>query len=646
MSDIINDFNLGLVTLSDTFSLVSATSSPDFAPSFQSIGSFWIVSFVNLEKVQSFNKFTYTSSGEIKSRFLDTHYRISRNGVNFTEWLVLDEDITNFPHFDPLDNMWIDIKFERIGTKTNGEIRLLSYFLEGSLLRKETEGNISLPPSEEVIIKAPFIFKVFRIDDFEVLPNSDNLEIYYRFSQDSTRTWSDWELLTKQNISTRRISPIRFFQIEYKVKNTGNLNKNITDINLIGDFQNVTQDYQKTNLYGIRECCLSNLNGIFDANGNFIPSDNGTSDGAACSVDSGLKPLTDQEKANLYNPYQQAKANELLNVLSNSSMEVFGHRVQYFVTDPDGKGIDYTLHEFGLFNISCEGELKVAVENNQFPDNQISMNQFDLNLFDSFEIHITKEGFKKLFGVQRRPSKEDLVYFCDLNRLYIVDHAQQFRGFNNYSIYYKVILRKYNKSANVKSGSSSIENRINELTKNSTIDELFGIEAQKDKAAVANKKEQLRLTKDPIRVEISGVPINSLIVKELIENSNNVISKQHYDFSNALIGGSNNSIDGAFGVVSYTNIDSRLEKSDNISFFIWFNLNNYLEGEVHNLFHYYDSVNSLGWKIDLTNDIITTNLNSATYSWNLSLNNNQTLYEGVWYAFLMNLDQRNKKMTQ
>ena len=100
----------------------------------------------------------------------------------------------------------------------------------------------------------------------------------------------------------------------------------------------------------------------------------------------------------------------------------------------------------------------------------------------------------------------------------------------------------------------------------------------------------------------------------------------------------------SFGIISYTNIDSRLEKSDNISFFIWFNLNNYLDAEVHNLFHYYDSVNSLGWKIDLTNDIITTNLNSTTYSWNLSLNNNQTLYEGVWYAFLMNLDQRNKKM--
>jgi hypothetical protein len=124
--------------------------------------------------------------------------------------------------------------------------------------------------------------------------------------------------------------------------------------------------------------------------------------GIECSGD-GLKPMTTQEKANLYNPYQQGKANELLNRLANDSVEVFGHRIQYFVTDPDGKGIDYSLHEYGLFSISCEGQLKVSVDNNQFPDNQISMNQFDLNLFDSFEIHITKESFKALFGVQRRP---------------------------------------------------------------------------------------------------------------------------------------------------------------------------------------------------------------------------------------------------
>ena len=54
----------------------------------------------------------------------------------------------------------------------------------------------------------------------------------------------------------------------------------------------------------------------------------------------------------------------------------------------------YLWTEFGLFNIVCEGEIKVAVENNQFPDGTMNMNVFDLALIDSFQVQITKDEFK------------------------------------------------------------------------------------------------------------------------------------------------------------------------------------------------------------------------------------------------------------
>jgi hypothetical protein len=551
--------------------------------------------------------------------------------------------------------MYIDIKLVRSGSKSDGEIRLYSYELEGELLRNEADGTALVSPGKDLVIRPPFIFKVFRIDNVEIVTSSNlaNVEFWWRFSQDSTRTWSNWEPLTKENISTKRINPVRFFQIEYLIKNNSSQTIKIQDINLIGDFQNVTLDSQKTNLYGIRECCQSFLlansanssnAGTFDENGNFIANSSGVLNGQACSSDNQFKPLTPEEKSTLYNPYQQTAALNLLNKLSNDAMEVFGHKVQYFVTDPDGKGIDYTLHEYGLFNISCEAELKVAVEGNQFPDNQIQMNQFDLNLFDSFEIHITKESFKSLFGVQRRPSKEDLVYFCDLNRLYIVDHAQQFRNFNNYAVYYKVVLRKYNKAANVQAGDQTIQDRINQLTKNSTIDELFGIENNQDKASVANKPQLQPLTRDPIRIEISGINTNQLIVKELIENSTNIISKQHYDFSDVFSGGQFNSVSS---VIKYKNLDPRIKVSDNIGFFVWFNLNNYLPGEAHNFFTYYDGNNNLGWKSSLLDDSITVTLNGDDYIWNLgTVPGNDLLVENVWYCYLLNIDQRQRKIEQ
>ena len=672
MSNIVNNFTTGEINISEKYNLEAIPPAIDATPLFSTIGQEWIVSFIQLERVEKFTEFHVETIGILQTRYLEVSYRISRNGTSWSNFYAFDESnathyttgsysitktnytLPDFPAFDPLDPMYIEIKFVRSGSKTDGDIRLYGYELIGELLRNSSDGTVLVGTGKESVIRPPYVYKVFRIDNVEIVTSSSltGVEFLYRFSQDNTRTWSNWEPLTKQNISTRRINPVRFFQIEYLVKNNSGSTIKIQDINLIGDFQNVTLDSQKTNLYGIRECCQSYLlansanssnAGSFDENGNFIANSSGILSGQVCSSDNQFKPLTADEKSTLYNPYQQSAAVNLLNKLSNDAMEVFGHKVQYFVTDPDGKGIDYSLHEFGLFNISCEGELKVAVEGNQFPDNQIMMNQFDLNLFDSFEIHITKESFKALFGVQRRPSKEDLVYFCDINRLFIVDHAQQFRNFNNYAIYYKVVLRKYNRASNVQAGSQTIKDRIDQLTNNSTIDQLFGIENNQDKAAVANKPQLQPLTRDPIRVAISGINTNQLIVKELIENSTNIISKQHYDFSDALISNQNN----ITSVIKYKNLDPRLKVSDNIGFFLWFNLNNYLEDETHNFFTYYDSTNNLGWKIDLLGDVISVTMNNDTYTWTLdSTPGASALYENVWYCYLVNIDQRQRKMQQ
>ncbi len=263
------------------------------------------------------------------------------------------------------------------------------------------------------------------------------------------------------------------------------------------------------------------------------------------------------------------------------------------------------------------------------------MNQFDLNLFESMEVHITKVQFKEIFGPQRRPSKEDLVYFCDISRMFIVDHAQQFRSFNNSSVYYKLILKKYNQKANVQPVNQEIKNQLNSLTKNSTIDELFGIEQSQDKSAVANKDQLRTLTRDPIRLEYTAE-----IDKELIENSSNIISKSNYDLA---------SVAQSLSAVKYKNLDPILKVSDNIGFMIWFNIHNYILDESYNFINYYDEVNELGWKINLSNDNINVNLNSTTYSFNLTgstTSNTVGLEEDTWYCYVANIDQRNRNLDQ
>jgi len=652
---IFSDLENGNLLISDKFDINASLNSVDATPYFNTFGSEYIISFVNLQNVSKITNFRYDTLGLTDTRFLKNYYRISRDGNSWTDWLDLKRSIDNFPTVDPRDPLYLDIKWVRTGTSQVGAIRILEYSIGGTLERKmfESAGDgfstVNLTPGENTIWSAPFIYKVFGITDIEVISSTNlkDVDIKYRFSQDNSRTWSNWEPFTKENITTIRINPIRFFQIEYSITNNTKSNVGIQDINIIGDFQNVSKDYFKTNLYGIRECCQSNLTGYTDASGNFIPADNtngsGTTVGGGISNSGGscdttgsgstLPQMTSQDKANLFNPYKQNTAMDLLNKLSSDAEQVFGHRVIYFVTDPDKRGQDHTMHEYQLYNVVCEGNIKVSVDGNNFPDSQIVMNQFDLSLFESMSIHITKSQFKEIFGPQRRPSKEDFLYFCDVNRMFQVDHAQQFRNFNNSAVYYKLVLKKYTQKANVKAGNQEINNKLQQLTKNSTINELFGIENAQDKASIANKDQFATLTKETIRLEY-----NATIDKELIENSTTIISKAHYDLS---------SVNYGEVAVKYKNFDPLLRVSDNIGYQIWFKINNYINDEVYNFIDYYDAATSLGWKVDLLNDAIRVKLNSDVYNYDLmgySSDQNIAFEEDVWYCYVINIDQRNRKL--
>jgi len=657
MQQIVSSLENGTVNLSDKFDINVGAYSVDATPYFNSIGSEYTISFLNLQDVSQLTTFKYDTLGMTDTRFLKNYYRISRDNVAWTEWYDLKRAIDNFPTIDSKDPLYLDVKWVRAGSSAVGAIRLLEYSIGGKVERNlvETAGDgvstVNLVPGETSIWKAPFIYKVFSVTDIEIISAGDltGVDIKYRFSQDNSRTWSNWEPFTKENITTVRINPVRFFQIEYSITNNSQSNKSVQDINIIGDFQNVSKDYFKTNLYGIRECCQSNLVGYVDPSGNFVPADNtngsGTGAGGGISGSGGscdttgngstLPELNSQDKANLFNPYKQNTAMDLLNKLSADAEQMFGHRVIYFVTDPDKKGQDHTMHEYQLYNVVCEGNIKVAVDGNNFPDSQIVMNQFDLSLFEAMTVHITKKQFKEIFGPQRRPSKEDFLYFCDVNRMFQVDHAQQFRNFNNSAIYYKLVLKKYSQKANVKAGTQEIQNKLTQLTKNSTIDELFGIENNQDKASIANKQQFTPLTKDPIRLEYKAT-----IDKELIENSSTIISKAHYDLS---------TVDYQQVAVKYKNFDPVLSVSDNIGYMLWFNINNYITDEVYNFMNYYDANTNLGWKVNLSNDAIQVILNSDTYNFDLMgspSTDNIALEEDTWYCYVLNINQRQRNMQQ
>jgi hypothetical protein len=297
----------GTIVISDKFNIGASASDADATPYINNIGEEYTISFTNIQNVSKLTKFTYDTLGMTDTRYLAQYYRLSRDGQKWTTWFDLKKNIDNFPTIDPLDPLYLDIKWVRKGNNSIGSIRILEYSIEGVIERPMTDdgSTVQLAAGDSQIIKPPFIYKVFKLEDVEVISSTgvEGATLKWRYSQDNSRTWSDWEILTKENVSTKRLTPTRFFEVEYSIENTTAVPIKIQDINLIGNFQNVTLDYQKTNLYGLRECCQSNLTGTFDANGNFIPNTNLNSDGSGSCESTNLFPKTTaDQQALLYNP--------------------------------------------------------------------------------------------------------------------------------------------------------------------------------------------------------------------------------------------------------------------------------------------------------------------------------------------------------
>jgi hypothetical protein len=593
-----------------------------------------IVSVKNISGLEVLNTLSTTIIGENNTTKLLMYYRIalSHDPENWSEWIEVSPngDSDCFVEVSPFYDYNIDIKFVRTGSSSNGELVISDFIWKGTWDANSIETPVldlttSISP---VILDVKDTYKVFSLEGYElVAKNIADLEIHYRISQNDKRTWSQWTLLTTENIKTEKIDPIRFFNIQYKFTHIGNSGTiQIRDLNLYGSYINISQNYTTANLMGLRENCK---NGVIGNTGlNAGTGSNNLSMTSGLQTEPSVWSTLDKNDGDLFNPYNLGGAIDMYNELANQATDLGGWKVEYFRTNPDENGIDHSIHEYSLFGVVADGEVKIMVPNNQFPSNQVAFNQFDLALLESFEVHLTKQQFKSVFGEEHRPRREDFLYFCDISRMYRVEHAQAIRDFGNSSVYYKLILGKYNKKANVQPTNTTLQDKINSIVQNSTLEDLFGTQKQDDKKEVAFKDQQQTLsqTYEKIRSKIIA-PVE----KELIENAELVLSKYHYNLSK---------VDPGADAVLYQSSDIYLRQGDNRSFISWFKLYDYADSDSYNLLNNYSNDLSLGYKFDIENGNLVSTINNATYSMSVS----DYLTENIWYAVLINIDQRQRKI--
>jgi hypothetical protein len=580
-----------------------------------------------------FTKFFKYENGEITSDLIPIS---ELSGTTFNNCSELTLELY---YYRTIDGNYSDILYVD-NIIINGEYVLSAYDSEAELPNK----------GDTVLLKPSDIYKIFSIDGFNVQSAPHNYyDIQFRFTQDDGRTYTPWESLTTENITTIKLSPIRFAQVEYSITNNSEQGLLIYDIILTGKYQNISANYLKTNRYGLKQDCLTKLQNIPGVAGsNTINRDFHTQCLSNYQLETDvtleIENSNIQNSESIFNPYQFDKITQFANMLGNQVSNIFGWNVEYHLTDPDGNGIDTYLHEQTLKNIIAIENIKVIVPDNKFPVESLIINQFNLDMFDTFEIHIMKDEFKNKFGITKRPSQDDILYICEANMLYYVKHSQAYKDIMNAATYYKIILEKFENKTNVRNLVEKSQIKIDNLTENTTINDLFGEENKDEEKKIANKEQLYPTSFDKIRQKISS-KVN--IIKESIYINNFQIIKNYYDLSyNALKGKT---------AINYQKNENILKKSDNRSFICWSNFKNEYDIDSRpntnmfinyniknnvkfNFLENYDSTNNIGYEIYYQGNGLSCKLNNKTYRLE------QKLYTNIWYAFVINLDQRQKKL--
>lgn len=480
--------------------------------------------------------------------------------------------------------------------------------------------------SKYYIFKPEFVFKVFFLNDLII--DTDNpayLSSYFRYSNTNGRRWSNWFILNKDNLKAINFNPLDFVRFEFSFLNTSDMvDVTVQDITLIGNYQNITLNYTKSNKLGLKETCFPSdddpSNGGDGGDGSVSSSDN-----ADCNNTTNMFNIKCSTGDGTFDPYSLGQLPNLYNYLNQTSSEIWGHEVTYFKRNPDVNGIDYSLHEYQLTNITAMQNLKVLVPDNIFPDNQIKFNAFNLDLFESFEIHITRETFKNVFGTEERPGKKDIIYFCQLNRLYEVEHVMHDKTVLNTSTFYKLILKKYTQDASVSWNDDDAKKAIAAITVNTTLDNLFGKVEDKDNIDIGKPDQYLPLSKEMItrnlHPKVKAIPYDILNASLQVATATYQMPYRTNDF-----------------MVNYGNADGILNTGDNRSFILWFNNSLYSTNDTTILFS--NLSGGYGYECKITNDILTFTVNSEVYELN-----NIALTTDTWYCLLINMDQLSGKLS-
>ena len=272
---------------------------------------------------------------------------------------------------------------------------------------------------------------------------------------------------------------------------------------------------------------------------------------------------------NTFDPYAVNRGINIAQDLSQTVNVLFGHLVNYYSVQPNGRGRDVILREYNLFDVVDEKCLKVLVDKNNFGDGKPIYDSFGVQFDPNFlEVHIDKKYFESFFGKGSQPRKRDIIYFPLTNRIYTIDSTYVHRDFNYAPIFFKCQLVKYEKRQDTIWKDPAKEKELHDYTVSA--ETLFAGETQEQIEKITKPQQYYvstqRRNEDPVRSYISK---NLPIIEFDLNNNWLVVFNSYYDMETL-------GYDGELEAVRYNN-SPFLGPNDEISFNCWFKTRNFID---------------------------------------------------------------------
>jgi hypothetical protein len=360
-------------------------------------------------------------------------------------------------------------------------------------------------------------FRGWIIDTTGEEPPQIFLKLEYRWSINGSN-WSLWSLLTTQSVQSIVLDPNKPFYVEIRITAWSD------------------EDASPTYPPGTTLSPPVSLNDFeLDLKYQVLDSrDSMSVPSPICGKELTDYPIVFSDCDFTFKPYDVNRAINLYQDLSKVVNNLFGHESVYYSVQPQGRGKDVLIKEYTLFDVVDEKCVKIMVPGNTFPDAQIKFDTYGLNFVQPFEVHIDRKYFEGIFGKGAQPRKRDIIYFPITNRIYQIDSMYVFRDVNNYPVYFKIQLVKYEFKQNTKFLDPTAEQGLKDYTVNTK--DLFGDEVQAEEIDIT-KPQQYAVTsqrrdEDPIREYIS----KGLAIMEYDLNNNwTIVFNNYYDLDRLFI---------------------------------------------------------------------------------------------------------------